>query len=160
MIVPEAETQVYSSLGFRWDQIGIDQRRDAQRAIYRLQIEQERRIAEAHPNHVLLMDRGTIDGAAYWPDGPSAYWEDLGTTADRELARYDRVILLESSAAIGLYDGDVSNRVRFEDAEAALVNAKRLEEIWAIHPRRVAIRAMPDFEEKIQAVMRTIFDAT
>ncbi|MBC8105543.1 MAG: AAA family ATPase, partial [Anaerolineae bacterium] len=69
-LVPEAATQVYTKLQTRWDRLNIDQRRDAQRMIYRLQVEQEAAIFASHPDHHLLLDRGTIDGAAYWPDGP------------------------------------------------------------------------------------------
>jgi predicted ATPase len=159
VIVPEAATQVYSALGFRWDQIGLEQKRDAQRAIYRLQVEQERRIRESRPDLLLLLDRGTIDGAAYWPDGPDAYWLDLGTTYARELSRYDQVILLESSAAIGKYDGDASNRTRFEKADEALQNAAKLEALWSAHPNRAFVAATDDFEDKILAVQSIVIGA-
>jgi predicted ATPase len=152
IVVPEAATQYYTSLGFRWDQLTIEQQREAQRGIYRLQIDQEQRLAALHPEKTFLMDRGTIDGAAYWPDGPAEYWRDLRTTESHEIARYAMVIVLESSAAIGLYDGDASNQVRFEDAEGALENAKLLGRLWAEHPNTHFVRAMRDLEEKIATV--------
>lgn len=64
VLVPEAATQVYDSLGTRWDRLGLEGRRDVQRRIYRLQIEQEDLLAAQHPGKTLLLDRGTIDGAA------------------------------------------------------------------------------------------------
>src|SRR6476661_5391894 len=73
VLVPEAATQVYDALQTRWDRLDVEGRRDVQRRIYRLQVEQERRLADAHPDKVLLLDRGTIDGAAYWPEGPDDY---------------------------------------------------------------------------------------
>lgn len=156
LAVGEAATQYYAGLGFRWDQLDVDRRRDAQRGIYRLQLEQEQRAIDEAAGRTLLLDRGTIDGAAYWPDGPLAYWQDLRTTAAAELARYDRVIVLESAAAIGRYDGGATNRYRFEDAEGALANATLLASLWAEHPRICFVRAEPDFATKVEAVARLV----
>src|SRR6476660_224918 len=78
--VPEAATQVYAALNTRWDKLDLAGKHDAQRRMYRLQLEQEDRIARAHPGKILLLDRGTIDGAAYWPEGFDAFWQDVGST--------------------------------------------------------------------------------
>jgi type II restriction enzyme len=42
---------------------------------------------------VVLCDRGTLDGAAYWP-GPGDLWSAVGTTLEEQLGRYDAVIHL------------------------------------------------------------------
>src|SRR6266481_4500623 len=68
-LVPEAATQVYDALQTRWDRLDLEGRREVQRKIYRLQVDQENRTAQANPGKILLLDRGTIDGAAYWPEG-------------------------------------------------------------------------------------------
>jgi predicted ATPase len=151
-LVPEAATQVYTMLQTRWDRLDLEGRHDVQRRIYRLQREQEDRIAAEQPTKTLLLDRGTIDGAAYWPAGAEAYWQDLGTTHAAELARYDAVILLQTSAALGLYDGDDSNFCRFENAEAAIASDNLLELLWHDHPRLMKVRAFHTLDEKIAAV--------
>ena len=87
VLVPEAATQVYDSLQTRWDKLDIEGRRDVQRKIYRLQVDQEDRTAQSNPGKILLLDRGTIDGAAYWPEGPEDYWRDVGSNLDTELKR-------------------------------------------------------------------------
>lgn len=156
VVVPEAATQYYTALGFRWDQLTIEQQREAQRGIYHLQVDQEERLASLHPEKTLLMDRGTIDGAAYWPDGPAEYWRDLGTTEQAEISRYAMVVVLESSAAIGLYDGDKSNQVRFEDAQGALENAKLLRRLWSAHPNTHFVAAQRDLEQKVAEVERLV----
>src|SRR3954469_762463 len=120
ILVPEAATQVYDQLQTRWDKLDLPGRRDVQRRIYKLQRDQEESLAAQHPQKILLLDRGTIDGAAYWPDGPDEYWRDLGTSIGEELNRYDTVIWLETCATLGLYDGDNSNFCRFEDPAAAI----------------------------------------
>jgi predicted ATPase len=151
-LVPEAATQVYDALQTRWDKLDAEGRRDVQRKIYRLQIDQEDRTAAAHPEKVLLLDRGTIDGAAYWPQGPDDYWRDVGSTLEAELKRYDAVILLETSAALGLYDGDVSNFCRFEDAAAAMASGELLHRLWSGHPKLVVVNACATLAGKIESV--------
>ena len=157
VLVPEAATQVYTHLQTRWDKLDQAGRHDVQRRIYRLQREQEDRLAQEHPTKTLLLDRGTIDGAAYWPQGAVDYWRDLGTAHDVELARYDAVILLQTSAALGLYDGDESNFCRFEDAEAAIASDNLLLQLWGDHPRLMRVSAFHTLEQKIAAV-RAVLD--
>jgi predicted ATPase len=69
-------------------------RRAAQRAIFHVQRELERQATVGNPV-VVLCDRGTIDGLAYWV-GPDDYWSSLGTTLEEQLARYDAVIHLRT----------------------------------------------------------------
>jgi predicted ATPase len=152
VLVPEAATQVYAALQTRWDRLDLKGRRDVQRRIYRLQREQEDRICEIHPDHVLLLDRGTVDGAAYWPEGPAAYWHDLNSSLESELARYDAVIWLQTAAALGLYDGDASNICRFEDPAAAIESGNLLTRLWGGHPHIQQVNAYPHLGDKITAV--------
>src|SRR3954468_8863445 len=152
ILVPEAATQVYDALQTRWDRLDTDGRRDVQRRIYRLQVDQEDRIAAEHPDKTLLLDRGTIDGAAYWPDGPDEYWRDLGTTLEAQLSRYHAVIWMESCAALGLYDGDASNFCRFEDAVGAIQSGKLLLKLWGGHPNLKHVGAFASLDDKIAAV--------
>ncbi|HYO10684.1 MAG TPA: AAA family ATPase [Tepidisphaeraceae bacterium] len=161
-MVPEAATQVYTALRTRWDQLDLAGRRDAQRRMYRLQLEQEERLSRQHAGGgallLLLLDRGTVDGSAYWPDGPDAFWRDVDTTRAAELARYDAVILLQTCAALGLYDGDASNACRFEDADAAIAAGETLRQLWGDHPRVRHVAAYPKLDDKVDAVRAAIAD--
>ena len=155
-LVPEAATQVYDALQTRWDKLDLAGRRDVQRKIYRLQVDQEERTAAANPDKILLLDRGTIDGAAYWPEGVEDYWRDVGSTLPAELARYDAVIWLQTSAALGLYDGDTSNPCRFEHPEAAIASGQLLANLWADHPRLQKVDAYPNLDHKLSAVEKIL----
>ena len=155
-LVPEAATQVYDALQTRWDRLDLDGRRDVQRKIYRLQVDQENRTLAANPGKMLLLDRGTIDGAAYWPEGPEEYWRDLQTTLDAELSRYDKVIWLETSAVLGLYDGDSSNACRFEHPEAAIASGQLLAQLWGVHHTLQMVDAYPSLMDKTAAVERLL----
>jgi len=152
VLVPEAATQVYDALQTRWDRLDVAGRRDVQRKIYQLQVDQEERTLAASPGKTLLLDRGTIDGAAYWPEGPEDYWRDVRSTLDKELKRYDAVIWMQTSAALGLYDGDSSNPCRFEHPEAAIASGNTLALLWGGHQRLQKIEAYPELDDKVVAV--------
>ena len=155
-VVPEAATAVYLKLDTRWDRLDTDGRRRVQRAMYEHQLAQEAESADRHANLPLLLDRGTIDGAAYWPDGPDAFWPAMRTTPAAELARYDHVLWLETAAALGIYDGAASNEVRFEDAAGAVDSGRRILRLWQAHPRLHHVGAFVNVADKVKAVVETV----
>lgn len=154
--VPEAATHVYDTLQTRWDWLDVPGRREVQRKIFHHQIEQEDRLSAEHPDKIILLDRGTIDGAAYWPGGPDDYWADLGTTLAEQLKRYDAVIWMQTGAALGHYDGDASNSRRFEDDAAAIKSGLLLGKLWEGHPCLKHIGAYNTIDEKIHAVKNVL----
>lgn len=116
-------------------------RRAAQRAIFHVQRELELVAGPGNPA-LLLCDRGTVDGVAYWP-APGELWSEVGTTARDELARYDAVIHLRTPTAEAGYNHQ--NPLRRESAiEAAVIDA-RIATAWAAHPRRYEVPATADF---------------
>jgi predicted ATPase len=123
--------------------------RAAQRAIFHVQRELE---AAADPLNaaILLCDRGTVDGAAYWP-GPDDLWGSVGTTLDEQLRRYDAVIHLRSPGAHGGYNHQ--NPLRLESATQAREVDERLLHAWAGHPRRFIVEPASDFLVKAKRVL-------
>jgi predicted ATPase len=156
--VPEAATRVYDILQTRWDRLEIEGQRNVQRRIYHLQIDTE----NAYQTHdrVLILDRGTIDGSAYWPEGPDDYWKDLNTNLSNELNRYDAVIWLQTSAVLDLYDGEASNFCRFENAPAAIASGELLLRLWGGHPKLRLVKAFPTLDEKVAAVRQILGELT
>ena len=69
-----------------------------QQAIYHVQKNLEQTQQIHFPGRVLLCDRGTLDGAGYWHNGLDSWCEEIGTTVEKELARYDAVIFFQSAA--------------------------------------------------------------
>lgn len=143
MVLPEAAGVVF---GGGFPRGGSDaRRRAAQRAIYFVQRELEAS-ARADTPAVLMCDRGTVDGLAYWP-GPDDLWQSVGSSLATELARYDAVIHLRTPPLGAGYNHD--NPLRVESAtEAAEIDA-RIAAAWAHHPRRFEVAATPDFFAKI-----------
>jgi hypothetical protein len=156
--VPEAATQLYLAMQTNFAALDAQARRRFQHGIYGLQVAQENEFAERHPDAILIFDRGTVDGAIYWPEGPADFWRALELDHAAELNRYDLVIWMETCAAIGAYDGAASNACRSEDAAAAIASGRALLEVWAGHRQLVKIYAYPSIEEKVAAVETIILN--
>ncbi len=132
----------------------MDARQASQRAIFHVQRELER-LALARDAAVVLCDRGTVDGAAYWL-GPRNLFAEVGTTLQHELRRYHAVIHLRTPADGRGYGHENPLRVESAD-EAALIDA-RLAEIWDGHPRRFEIAATEDFLTKAAQALSVLRD--
>lgn len=127
-------------------------RRAGQRAIYHVQRELEA-VADAGAQPVVLCDRGTVDGAAYWP-GPDEFWPSIGTTLADELDRYDVVIHLRTPSSAHGYNR--VNPLRIESADEAAAIDERILDAWASHPRRIIVPAAPDFLAKARQAIDVI----
>ena len=120
-------------------------RRAAQRAIFHVQRELEV-TGDSHNPAIVLCDRGTVDGLAYWQGPPEEFWSSLGVTLDSELVRYDAVIHLRTPALEHGYNHD--NPLRIESAETAFEIDGRVAHAWASHPRRFMVESSSDFLDK------------
>jgi hypothetical protein len=146
VLVPEAATLLFSG-GFPRVPDPVA-RRATQSAIFHVQRNLEDVQAATHPKRILLCDRGTVDGAAYWPEGPEGFFQSLGTSLEDELSRYDAVVFFESAAVAGL-EVRSGNPVRVETTnEAAALDAK-LRALWSRHPRFVLVPNNHSFIHKI-----------
>jgi hypothetical protein len=132
VVVPETATMLFSG-GF--PRVGEPEARAAtQRAIYHAQVSLEDVQRARYPDRVLLCDRGTIDGAAFWPEEePMGFFEAMETTLEEQLARYDAVLFFES-AAVGDISIEGGNPTRTEDNAEARELDIRLRDLWSGHP--------------------------
>lgn len=128
--------------------------RAAQRAIFYVQRELET-AANADSPAIVLCDRGTVDGAAYWP-GPDDFWSSVGTTLAEQLSRYDAVIHLRTPPLEAGYNKD--NPLRIESASEAVAIDARIAELWEGHPLRFIVEASPDFLDKAARVLEVLKD--
>jgi predicted ATPase len=149
VVVPEAATLLFGAGIPRYTQANAI--RVAQRVIFQVQRGLEDTQRARYPSRILLCDRGTIDGAGYWPaEDPDEFFASVGTTLEAELSRYDAVIFFQS-AAVGGHAIEPNNPVRIEsDREAADLDA-RLRTLWSVHPRFVLVPNNQSFFKKITA---------
>lgn len=120
-----------------------------QSSIYHLQKNIEDVYNHLFPNHVLLCDRGTIDGAAYWPESKTNFFESMGTTIEDEFKRYDAIIFFET-AAIGGFPINLGNSIRLETQSEAIALDEKLKALWSQHPHFIFIPNHTSFLKKIE----------
>ena len=146
IVVPEAATILFSG-GFP-RVTGEAAERSLQKAIFEVQHSLEDVQSARFPDRVLLCDRGTVDGAAYWPDGAAEFFSMMNSTYEAELARYDVVLFFETSAVGGIhFEG--GNRYRTESDEQAVALDSRLRDLWSPHPRFHLVPHSTSFVKKI-----------
>lgn len=146
VIVPESATILFAG-GFP-RVMEREARRAAQRAIFHVQRNSEDVQSALYPERILLCDRGTVDGAAYWPDGEIDFFHAMGTTYEAELDRYDAVLFFESAAVAGM-SIEGGNPVRSESLSEAAAIDRRLRELWSPHPRFLLVPHSRSFLQKI-----------
>lgn len=151
-IIPESASVVFGG-GF-WRHDTLAGRKAAQRAIYYVQREFETLVAEEGNSHLVLCDRGTVDGAAYWPTGFDDFWHELKTTREAEYARYAAVIHLRTPASSQGYNGQ--NPLRTETAQQARAIDERIHELWSGHPHVTVINSADDFLVKANRALAAI----
>jgi predicted ATPase len=125
IVVPEAATILFGGGFPRVSEEAAE--RSLQRAIFEVQHSLEDVQATRYPDRVLLCDRGSVDGAAYWPDGASEFFSMMNSSYEAELARYDVVLFFETSAVGGI----------------------RLRDLWSPHPRFHLVPHSSSFIRKI-----------
>lgn len=148
VVLPEAAAILWSG-GFP-RRTTLPARRCAQRAIARLQLELQRMAIEESNPSVILCDRGTLDGLAYWPDEPEGYFEGLGSDRATELARYTTVIQLRPPTTD---EGYRTEGARIETAEQAAAIDERISRAWAGHPRHFVVESDRNFLRKLQTAL-------
>ncbi len=144
LIVPEAASMLFAG-GFP-RKPGLKSVSHRQKAIYFLQRELEALCQDEKPEALLVCDRGSLDGHAYWPDPNSNFLDAVESSFEREFKRYDWVIHLDT-APIDFYD--VSNPIRVEGYEEALKLNEKVKSAWKNHPQRFVINNSGHFVDKL-----------
>ena len=103
---------------------------------------------------MILCDRGTLDGVAYWPGLSDEFFAELGIDQATEIGRYHAVIHLRTPTADQGYDH--SNPLRVEGAAQASEIDDQIELAWRDHPRRTIIDSAVDFPTKARHALEAI----
>ncbi len=149
VLVPEVATMLFSSGLSRSEETSSV--KIIQSAIYQMQHYLEKLCEVQNPGRMLLCDRGSIDGAAYWPDDhPHEFFHAQGTTLQEQFNRYDAVLFFESAAVGGMMIKG-NNPTRIETQDQAIELDTKLRMIWSRHPRFVLVPHNVSFFKKISS---------
>lgn len=154
MSVPEAASLLFSGGFPRFSP--PDAQRATQKTIFSVQHGLEAAYSAQYPDRALVLDRGSVDGAAYWPEGADAFFQALGTTLEKEFLRYNSVIYLESAAEQDYLRHKDKNPNRTEGwAEAKRLDTETLR-LWSKHPNFMLVPNNRSFERKVLEVLALI----
>lgn len=151
--VPEAATMIFTG--------GIERSTDdyvlqtQQTAIFNLQKHLEDIQRATFKHSIILCDRGSLDGLAYWPGSDEDFFQSMDTTIEEELARYDAVIFFETAAKSG-ESIKSNNPIRNESEQAAIALDDKLQSIWSQHPNFNLIHSSESFINKVMFGINTI----
>lgn len=152
VVLPEAAGIVFGG-GFPRDEAPAG-RRAAQRVIWHAERQMEWLYRQQRQTAVVLCDRGTIDGLAYWPGPAEELLREMGTDLRSELGRYDAVVHLRTPAGNGRFNHE--NPLRTEDARTAREIDERILELWEQHPSRVVIDEEERFDIKAERALDAV----
>lgn len=154
-VVPESATALFKAGIQRSSEYHMVTR--IQRAIYHQQVTMERNFSEVYPQEILVCDRGTLDGLAYWPGSREEFFESVHSSLEKELSRYQAVIFFET-AAVSTSNFSTNNPYRIENQIEAIKLDKKLQEIWSQHPHFSFIPTSESFLKKIALGVEKIKD--
>ena len=120
-----------------------------------MQINLEGIFRDFYPDRLLICDRGTLDGLAYWPDDEGSYFESVGTTFEAEAARYAAVIFFQTAAIHG-EDVKGNNPYRRKHSRTAVKLDEKLRRVWERHPNFHFIPTEMSFMGKINRGLKAI----
>lgn len=150
VIVPEAATILYAGGFPRSSEVEVC--KSSQKAIYYVQKYLEDAQVAHFKNRMPICDRGTVDGAAYWPGETENFFEELGTSLEQELNRYDAVLFFET-AAIGGVSIEGGNPIRIETMAQSIFLDKKLKALWSQHHNYIFIPHQTSFMKKINSAL-------
>ena len=102
---------------------------------------------------VLVLDRGLLDGAAYWQGGRAAFLAHFQLDLSKVIARYGIVFHLESLALGTHYEQD---GIRSESKAEAMELENKTKEVWRGHPRRFILPHRFSIAKKASFIIETI----
>ena len=151
--VPESATMIFSG--------GIERSTNSkvlksqQIAIFNLQKNLEDIQRATYPECIILCDRGTLDGLAYWPDNEDDFFNQMNTSLEQEFSRYDAVIFFETAAKSGESIRS-NNPIRNESETAAIALETKLQKVWSKHPNFNLVVSSESFIHKVMFGIMTI----
>ena len=154
VVVPESATMLFGG-GIERNAPNLSLIKAHQQAIYNLQKHLEHIQRTMHPDRLMLCDRGSLDGLAYWPGEQDEFFQCLNTNLQTELNQYDAVIFFETAAKSG-QSIHSNNPVRNESDQQAILLDDKLQAVWSQHPNFNLVKSSKSFIQKVMFGIDTI----
>lgn len=151
-ILPEAATILFSG-GFPREK-EINCMKSSQRCIYYIQKELESLARFSAKSKIVLCDRGTVDGLAYWPGDGEDFWKEVGSSLAAEFKKYKAVIHLQTPTQSNGYNHQ--NPARIENSLEARIIDQKIRLVWHDHPEVHLVESETDFVRKVEKVLNLI----
>ncbi len=153
-IAPEAATILWGGGYPRKDDspIHVEQ---AQKIIYHMIGELEELVEKTSDCEIILCDRFSLDGFAFWPSGLDGFLKTNGNSSvKKEFAKYDAVIYLPSPTDEKCYCNN--NNTRTEDVKESLAIDKRIYDVCKKHHNFYKIENPNDYKSKTEQVLKIL----
>lgn len=155
-VVPEIVSILFQA-GFPRICHSISAQKNMQRAIYSTQRAFEDALFDNHPQKIVLCDRGSLDGAVFWPEGEADYFYSMHTTQEAELARYDAVLFLDTVATGSLPAFLPEQSFRIEDPVECIRQNEQLAALYRSHKRFYHVPVHVSMMGKLVAAQGTFY---
>ena len=155
-VIPEVATIVLGQAGITLASVGET---ILQATIRKAQLSfEEGGIEQAYVDgkDTVILDRGTLDSAAFMSGGLDAYCRIFQTSSAVEYSRYDAVILLRAPSREVFESNKTNNDVRTETYREALEVQNKLITVWSGHPRFYVVSDYDTWAAKYEAMRATI----
>ena len=107
--------------------------------------------------HILVCDRGLLDGAAHMPGGVEEFCQRYAVALDEAHASYASVFHLESCATgAPEFYGTAGNEVRMGAIEEVIALEHKTRDAWRGHPEWTFLFCIGGVEGKIRAACQTL----
>lgn len=156
--VPEVASIVIGQLGIAptGDKL---RNRKFQQTIYRVQDIFEATSTEyaiAQGKSGIVLDRGTVDGAAYFEGGVNEFEAVLQTSLTREYNRYHAVLQLNIPPETVYEQNRRNNPARSETYSQAAALSRKIQEVWSKHPRYSLITSHRGWQHKLFKISQAL----
>ncbi len=151
--VPESATMIFSGGIGRSENDTV--LKAQQSAIFNLQKHLEDIQRATFPDRLILCDRGTLDGLAYWPGSNEDFFAAMNSSLEQEFARYDAVIFFETAAKSG-ESIESNNPIRNESEAKAIELDSKLQDVWSKHPNFNLVSSSESFIKKVMFGIMTV----
>ncbi len=106
--------------------------------------------------HALVLDRGSIDNAAYLTGGLLEMSQRFSTTPQTEYARYDLVLCLDVPPENVFEASKGNNPARSETYPEAVALGERIKQVWGEHPNFRVVPNGQSWQEKQETALGAI----